>query len=96
MDSNELFHEMLHAYQYQNEKNYTSFVNARMNLDIEAHYAQYLYLKGSLEYDVCEWRQAVEVKKSRRHLAVMTLNDYLDDKGYLHEGMDQELVNSFV
>ena len=52
MDSNELFHEMLHAYQYQNEKNY--------------------------------------------HLAVMTLNDYLDDKGYLHEGMDQELVNSFV
>ena len=30
------------------------------------------------------------------HLAVMTLNDYLDDKGYLHEGMDQELVNSFV
>ena len=97
MDSNELFHEMVHALQYyKREKNITSFFNARMNLDIEAHFAQYLYLKGSLEYDIAEWKDAVEEKHSRRHIAIMGLNKYLDDKGNIREGVFQDIVDTYV
>ena len=43
MESNLLFHEMWHAYQAYQETP-SSYVNSLLNLDIEAHYAQYIYI----------------------------------------------------
>ena len=49
MESNHLMHEMFHAFQaYQETTN--TYVNAQMNLEIETHYAQYLYVRKLPEY----------------------------------------------
>lgn len=48
-ESNQLFHEMWHAYQFS-KTNVKDFNNSTINYEIEAHYAQYLYLKKLKEY----------------------------------------------
>ncbi|WP_294619423.1 hypothetical protein [uncultured Bacteroides sp.] len=84
MDSNELFHELFHAYQLRTEESAASFKKAMLNLEIETHYAHYLYLRGMEEYETSEWRKGVK-GGDKRILASMNLKVYLDEKGQLLE-----------
>lgn len=95
MDSNELFHEMVHAYQYRKEKSLDSFYSVKMNLEIEAHYAQYLYLAGTLEYDSSNWRIGVD-GGDKRILSTMNLRDYVNAKGYLLDGVSTDQLDIYL
>lgn len=95
MNSNELFHEMLHAYQYQNDKSVTSFFNAAINHEIETHYAQYLYLEGTLEYDTSTWRMGVK-GGSDRIQTITNLSHFIDEKGNLLPGVDLSQLDVYL
>lgn len=78
LESNILLHEMMHALQgyYETE---TSYRNAILNLEIEAHYAQYLYLKDLPEYKRAgnKWEDIY----SPRLNSISYMKEYIDDKG---------------
>lgn len=95
MDSNELFHEMLHAYQYQNDKSTASFFNAAINHEIETHYAQYLYLEGTLEYDTSDWRKGMKGGSSRVQ-TIANLSHFIDEKGNLLSGVDISQLDIYL
>ena len=95
MDSNELFHEMLHAYQYQNDKSTASFFNAAINHEIETHYAQYLYLEGTLEYDTSDWRKGMKGGSSRVQ-TIANLSHFIDEKGNLLSGVDISQLDVYL
>lgn len=94
MESNELFHELFHAYQYRKEKNITSFCNAKMNHEIEAHFAQYCYLLKS-EGDAPGWSFAAE-HADNRGIAIQMLSTYINNKRRLLPDMSPEYVNGLI
>lgn len=94
MESNELFHELFHAYQYRKEKNITSFCNAKMNYEIEAHFAQYCYLLKS-EDDTPGWSFAAE-HADNRGIAIQMLSTYINNKRRLLPDMSPEYVNGLI
>lgn len=94
MESNELFHELFHAYQYRNEKNIASFCNAKMNHEIEAHFAQYCYLLKSEDY-AQGWSFAAKYADNRS-TAIQMLSTYIDNKGRLMPDMSAEYVDSLI
>lgn len=80
MESNQLLHEMFHAYQaYQNAL--PQYNGSLLNLEIEAHYAQYLYTRKLKEYKGNKWERRDEDDARRRSIA--KLATYLDEKGNL-------------
>ncbi len=81
-ESNRLLHEMWHAYQAYQETT-TSYGNALLNLEIEAHYVQYLYLTGLEEFyePGNKWKQWYTMDERMRNIA--NLNEYIDDEGNL-------------
>lgn len=95
MDSNQLFHELMHAYQYQNEKSFDSWKNAIINMEIETHYAHYLYIKGSSEYGGSDWEKGSKGGDSRI-LSIIHLEDYVDNKGNLIDGMIVDLLDTYL
>ena len=80
MESNHLFHEMFHAFQVYQETQ-ESYGDAVINLEIEAHYAQYLYLKKLPEYPGSKW--TVEWAKPGRPTLTTSLEFYITPKGEL-------------
>lgn len=94
MESNELFHELFHVYQYRKGKNITSFCNAKMNHEIEAHFAQYCYLLKS-EDDALGWSFAAEYADNRG-IAIQMLSTYIDNKGRLLPDMSPEYVDGLI
>ena len=95
MDSNQLFHELMHAYQYQNEKSFDSWKNAIINMEIETHYAHYLYIKGSSEFGGSDWEKGSKGGDSRI-LSIIHLEDYVDNKGNLIDGMIVDLLDTYL
>lgn len=95
MDSNQLFHELMHAYQYQNEKSLDSWRNATMNMEIETHYAHYLYIRGSSEYEGSDWEKGIK-GGDPRILSIMHLEDYVDNKGNLIDGVIGDLLDTYL
>lgn len=77
LESNCLMHEMFHALQTLQEP-ISSFKNAKMNREIETHYAQYLFLKRSVE-----WTDEKKDKftKNQRWRAVMSLDRFVNNQG---------------
>ena len=95
MESNQLFHELMHAYQYQNEKSLDSWRNAIMNMEIETHYAHYLYIKGSSEYGGSDWEKGIK-GGDPRILSTANLKGLLDAKGNLRDGMIIEQLDIYL
>lgn len=83
-ESNRLFHEMFHAYQAYQETT-TSYGNALLNLEIEAHYVQYLYLTGLDEFyePGNKWQQWYIASPRMQGIDDILL--YIDDTGNLRE-----------
>lgn len=82
VESNVFFHEMMHALQAYYE-NTTTYSNALLNIEIEAHYAQYLYLKKLPEFNSAGNRWAKLYSHSARGRAIKHLEQYVDSKGRL-------------
>lgn len=88
--SGEFLHEMLHAYQSYRES-YTSMTNAKLNMEIETHYAQYLYQSSLPEYtDNSYWK-----KRNVHHprwKVIANLNRLIDRKGNLLPNVNESLL----
>lgn len=92
LESNVFFHELMHLYQTLQETT-SSFENALMNREIEAHYAQYLFLrKQSI------WEENYEdiYKRSQRGRAIINLEIFIDKRGSLKDGTLAELAECFI
>lgn len=90
-ESNELFHEMWHTYQaYQENK--STFLNSLINQEIEAHYAQYLYLQKLPEYKNNKWEKYYS--NDQRMATIKNLKQYINEKGHLHSNADINAFNS--
>ena len=82
MESNQLFHEMMHAYRAYQETTAT-YTSSTLNGEIEAWYAQYVYVSSLPEYKGSKWEDRDERDSRRR--AIKGLSDYIDDKGNLRD-----------
>lgn len=80
MESNQLFHEMLHAYQ-SSKLSASDYNKSTINIEIEAHYAQYLYLSKLKEYGGSKWEK--DWTRHPRLSAIRDINKYVDKKGII-------------
>lgn len=90
VESNAFFHEMWHAYQAYHESE-SSYMNSLINQEIEAHYAQYLYVRQLPEYAGSKWENYYA--KDMRMGAIKNLSKYIDKKGNLLPGRNIEDFN---
>lgn len=87
VESNHLIHEMFHAFQAYKETE-SSYVNAQMNLEIEAHYAQYIYLKNLPEFPGSDWSSNYAMDERHKQIAILEL--YIFPNGQLHSYMTED------
>lgn len=81
MESNHLFHKMLHAFQAYHET-LESHKNSKLNREIEAWYAQYLYIQSLPEYKPgSKWHGIYSDTKLGS--GILELKKYVDEKGNL-------------
>ena len=93
MESNHLLHEMFHAFQAYQET-WSSYVNAGLNLEIEAHYAQYLYLKKLQEFPGSKWSS--DYASNPRLISTMLLEQCLTPKGELALDYSEEELDGYL
>ena len=94
MESNHLMHEMFHAFQaYQETKE--SYGDATINLEIEAHYAQYIYLKKLKEYPESKWEKSYGIS-NQRLIGIANLESYIDEHGQLLSEIPDYLLDSYL
>lgn len=93
MESNQLFHEMWHAYQAYQETT-TTWTNALLNLEIETWYAQYLYTSSLPEYKKSKWEQ--RDKTDPRRIQIKNIKNYVDSHGVLNSNTSQELLDDHI
>jgi hypothetical protein len=81
MESNQLFHELWHAYQAYYESA-SSFKTSPLNQDFEAWYAQYLYISKLPEYkEGSQWYRGYHL--TNLGMAVLGLDEYINSRGNL-------------
>ncbi len=93
VESNHLFHEMMHAFQAYNET-YQSYMASTLNLEIEAHYAQYLYVKELPEFKGNIWEDGYRLDE--RLLSIAYLDNYIDKKGHLKAKESTEDLADYI
>ncbi len=98
VESNQLFHEMMHAYRAYKEVP-TTYNGSTLNGETEALYAQYLYVSKLPEYPKSKWEKRynsqTHYKKSK------DLEDFIDEKGRLRPGKNEteleiEILNQVI
>lgn len=87
LSSEVMLHELMHAYQYLNTMP-DFFTNSLLNQEIEAHYAQFLYLKKG---NKSKYRKFLN---SKRGGAVAGIFDYIKQLEYNNN--IYEILNAFV
>ena len=80
MESNQLFHEMMHAYRSYQETT-DSYNSSKLNGEFEAWYAQYLYTSSLPEYENSKWERR-DYSNPQREI-IKGLEKYIDKKGFL-------------
>lgn len=98
MESNQLFHEMMHAYRAYQET-LSSYKGSNMNGEIEAWYAQYLYTSRLPEYPGSKWEERDNTDP--RRIAIKKLTNIVDHKGNIRSGksvgeLELEIANTVV
>ncbi len=93
MESNLLYHEMLHAYQAYQETE-TSYRNSIINIEIEAFYAQYLYLSKLPEYKGSKWEKWYD--QNPLFKSIKKLEDHIDRKGNLMPGVSSSSLDLYI
>lgn len=93
MESNQLLHEMMHAYRaYKETAN--SYNGSMINGEIEAWYAQYLYVKKLPEYKGSQWEKKYLSKSISKN--IKQLGRYINDKGELLSGITESKLNNYI
>lgn len=93
MESNQLLHEMFHAYQsYQTVL--SDYDAIGQNREIEAHYAQYLYVSKLPEYLGSKWED--RYSNNLRYYVTQRLEEFIDSKGNLHSTTSNDLLDVFI
>jgi hypothetical protein len=93
MESNQLYHEMMHAYQAYQETE-ASYRNSIINIEIEAFYGQYLYLSKLPEYKGSKWEQWY--KKNPLFESIKDLEKYISNKGNLIPGVPGYQLDNYI
>ena len=83
IESNQLLHEMFHAYRAYQE-NPLTYNSSTLNGEIEAWYAQYLYTSKLPEYKGSKWERRDNIDS--RRVAIKNLANIIDAKGNLLPG----------
>jgi len=93
-ESYRLYHEMWHAYQFSIGVS-NSFNSNGMNNEIEARYAQYLYISSLPEYkEGSKWEKRWSNEMGRKQVA--KLADRIDSHGNLKTGQSGDSLNSYL
>ena len=92
LESYAYLHELIHLYQTLQET-ISSFENTLMNREIEAQYAQYLFLRKQPV-----WQEKYEevYRRSQRGNAIINLDVYIDEHGSLQDESLAELAECFI
>lgn len=98
MESNQLFHEMMHAYRAYQETT-SSYKESTLNGEIEAWYAQYLYTSSLPEYAESTWEERDNTDARRKKIKELTT--IIDNKGNLYPGnsridLENKILNEIV
>lgn len=86
-DADQLLHEMFHAYQ-SFQGSHSWFNSGKMNMEIEAHYAQYLHVSGRNDYEGSIWEERDNNDHHRK--SVKGLEKLIDEKGNLRDGTSED------
>lgn len=97
-ESNQLLHEMMHAYRSYQETTAT-YNSSTLNGEIEAWYAQYIYTSKLPEYKGSKWEE--RDKTDPRRIAIKKLKEFIDHKGNLCPGvtlitLEDEILNKLI
>ena len=93
MESNQLFHEMMHAYRAYQETTAT-YTSSTLNGEIEAWYAQYVYVSSLPEYKGSKWEERDKID-SRRSV-IKGLSKIVDEHGNLREDNTSSLLETTI
>lgn len=95
MESNQLLHEMFHAYQsYQTVL--SDYDAIGQNREIEAHYAQYLYVSKLPEYQSSSNKWKRRYSNNLRYTITRRLEEFIDNKGNLRTTTNNDLLDLFI
>ena len=89
MESNQLFHEMMHAFQAYQETE-SSYKASLLNKEIEARYAQYQYVRKLKEYPGSKWEK--QYTNTDVGMVIAGLEDMVDAKGNLRPNRTDDLL----
>jgi hypothetical protein len=76
-ESNILYHELFHLYQYY-AGGFSNFTSRELNYEVEAWYVQYLYLSKQPEFSGSKWEKRYENKVGD---AIRNLKDEIETNG---------------
>lgn len=93
MESNQLLHEMFHAYRAYQEDVMT-YNSSILNGEIEAWYAQYLYTSKLPEYKDSKWERRDNTDS--RRIRIKNLTTFIDNKGYLRSGKSTDELEFYI
>lgn len=88
LESNVFLHELIHLYQTLKEST-SSFEGALLNREIEAHYAQYLFLK---KQPIWEEKYKDIYNRNSRGRATLALEEYFDEHGRLKDESVSDMI----
>ena len=89
MESNQLFHEMVHVFQAFQETE-SSYVKSLINKEFEARCLQFRYVKKLKEYPNSKWE--AQYTKTKIGRSVTKLEEMMDAKGNLRKGSSDEML----
>jgi len=93
LENNILFHEMWHLYQSCKET-ISSFKEAKLNMEIETRYAQYLFLTQQPYYEGSMWQR--EHTRSPIGNAMIHLNKIIDKQGKLRPDTNMDFLDVYL
>ena len=96
LESGQLLHEMFHAFRSYKEGSISSYESSKMNGEVEAHYAQYLYQRSLPEYQTAGNKWARRDKTNYRWKSIKSLNSVIDEHGKLRSGFSEEDLKSRI
>lgn len=92
-ESNQLLHEMMHAYRSYQETTAT-YNSSTLNGEIEAWYAQYIYTSKLPEYKGSKWEE--RDRRDPRRNEIRNLEELVDYHGNLRPGTTNEILNIVI
>ncbi|WP_195667770.1 hypothetical protein [Bacteroides intestinalis] len=90
LESNAFLHELMHLYQTLQEST-SSFEGAMLNREIEAHYAQYIFL---IKQPLWEEKYKDIYSRNPRGKAVEALDNYFDKHGHLKDESVSDVIET--